>query len=121
MNILVLSKHKTDNKTQFIDASGEDFFKSATNNNVLEDEHIEKIIELFDKKEDSEHVAISVDNEKIAENDFNLSVSSYVEAKDTREKIDIAEVNKDLKVTVAKIDKLRSDIDNIVAEIENGK
>jgi type I restriction enzyme M protein len=82
VNILVLSKHKTENKTQFIDASGEDFFKKATNNNVLTDEHIAKIMDIFDKKEDVEHVAVSIDNTKIAENDYNLSVSSYVEAKD---------------------------------------
>jgi len=119
VNILVLSKHKTDNKTQFIDASGEEFFKKATNNNILTDEHIGKVINLFDAKENSDHIAISVGAEKIAENDYNLSVSSYVEAKDTREKIDITELNSELKTTVAKIDKLRSEIDTIVAEIEN--
>ena len=57
VTILVLSKHKTDNKTQFIDASGEDFFKKVTNNNVLTDKHIEKIMEMFDSKEDVEYVA----------------------------------------------------------------
>ena len=120
VNILVLSKHKTDHKIQFIDASGEQFFKKATNNNLLTDEHISKIIGIFDKKEDVEYVAISVDTETIAENDFNLSVSSYVEAEDTREKIDIVELNKELAVTVAKIDKLRKDIDEIVKTIELG-
>jgi len=118
VNILVLSKHKTDMKTQFIDASGEEFFKKETNNNVLTDEHIEKIMEMFDSKEDVEHVATLVDYEKIVENDYNLSVSSYVEAKDTREKIDIAQLNAELKTTVSKIDRLRADIDEIVAEIE---
>ena len=118
VNILVLSKHKSDNKVQFIDASGEEFFTKATNNNILADEHIQKIIDLFDGKEDCDHVAISVDSKKIAENDFNLSVSSYVEAKDTREKIDITELNAELEITVAKIDKLRSEIDTIVSEIE---
>jgi len=119
VNILVLSKSKTDNKVQFIDASGEDFFKKATNNNILDENHIENIMDIFDKKEDAEHVAISVDSDKIAENDFNLSVSSYVEAKDTREKIDITELNKEIKETVTKIDKLRIDIDGIVKVIEN--
>jgi type I restriction enzyme M protein len=118
VNILVLSKHKTDNKTQFIDAGGEDFFKKATNNNVMTDEHIEKIMKIFDSKEDVPHIAISVDNAKIAENDYNLSVSSYVEAKDTREKIDIVELNREITETVKKIDALRADIDNIVKEIE---
>lgn len=118
VNILVISKHKTDNKTQFIDVSGEDFFKKVTNNNMLEDGHIEKIIALFDSKEDVAHVAKSVDNNKIAENDYNLSVSSYVEAKDTRKKIDIAMLNAEVSKTVEKIDKLRADIDNIIKEIE---
>ena len=118
VNILVLSKAKTDTKTQFIDASGEDFFKTETNNNVLLDSHIERIMQLFDSKKDEKHVAISVDNSVIAENDYNLSVSSYVEAKDTREKIDIVALNKELAVTVKKIDQLRADIDNIVKEIE---
>lgn len=117
VNILVLSKHKTDNKTRFIDAGGEDFFKKATNNNVLEDAHIEKIMQLFDSKADHDHVAVSVDNARIAENDYNLSVSSYVEAKDTREVIDITELNKEIAETVEKINKLRADIDEIVKEI----
>lgn len=118
VNILVLSKHKTENTTQFIDASGEDFFKKETNNNILTDNHIKNIMDIFDKKEDVEHVAKSVKNEDIAANEYNLSVSSYVEAKDTREVIDIKELNAEIKVTVEKIDRLRSEIDNIVAEIE---
>ena len=73
---------------------------------------------MFDSKKDVEHIATSVDYERIVENDYNLSVSSYVEAKDTREKIDITQLNAELKTTVAKIDQLRADIDAIVAEIE---
>lgn len=118
VNILVLAKNKAENKTQFIDATGEDFFKKVTNNNVLTDKHIEKIMEMFDNKEDVEYVVRTIDNTKIAENDYNLSVSSYVEAKDTREKFDIVELNKDLSKTVEKIDKLRADIDLIIKEIE---
>jgi len=117
VNILVLSKHKADNKTQFIDASGEDFFKKATNNNVLTNEHIERIMEMFDSKEDVDHVTKSINNNKIAENDYNLSVSSYVEAKDNREQIDIVELNNEVSKTVAKIDRLRADIDLIIKEI----
>ncbi len=118
VNIVVLSKHKTENTVQFIDATGEDFFKKETNNNILTDEHIAKIMELFDKKEDVEYTAISVDTAKIAENDYNLSVSSYVEAKDTREIIDIKVLNKEIEETVKNIDRLRSSIDSIVAELE---
>lgn len=119
VNILILSKHKSDNTTQFIDASGVGFFKKATNNNILTGEHIDEIMNIFDRKDDIEYVAISMDSTKIAENDYNLSVNSYVEAKDTREKIDITVLNSELKTTVAKIDTLRIDIDAIVAEIEN--
>ncbi|MCO5234014.1 MAG: type I restriction-modification system subunit M [Chitinophagales bacterium] len=118
VNILVLSKSKTENSTQFIDASGEDFFKKVTNNNVLEDSHIERIMELFDKKENVAHVAASIDNSKIAENDYNLSVSSYVEAKDNREVVDIAELNAEISKTVEKINALRTSIDEIIKEIE---
>ncbi|WP_050698207.1 type I restriction-modification system subunit M [Anaeromassilibacillus senegalensis] len=118
VNILVLSKHKSDTKVQFIDASGEDFYKKETNNNVLTEDHIEKILTLFDRKEDIDYVAKSVDKDKIAEENYNLSVSSYVEAKDTREVIDINVLNAEIKTTVAKIDRLRAEIDEIIAEIE---
>jgi len=118
VNLLVLSKHKSDTKTQFIDASGEDFFKKVTNNNLMTDEHIAKIMELFADKDEVAHVAASIDNTKIAENDYNLSVSSYVEAKDTREKINIAELNQEVEQTVKKITQLRADIDSIIKEIE---
>lgn len=118
VNILVLSKNKTEYKTQFIDVSGEDFFKKVTNNNMLTDKHIQKIMEMFDRKEEVSHVAVSIDNNKIAENEYNLSVSSYVEPIDTREKIDIVQLNNEVSKTVEKIGKLRSDIDAIVKEIE---
>ena len=118
VNILVLSKHKTDTKTQFIDVTGEDFFKKVTNNNLLEDQHIDKIMAMFDSKAEVPHVATTVDNAKIVENDYNLSVSSYVEAKDKREKINIEELNKQVGATVQKIDQLRAEIDNIIKEIE---
>lgn len=118
VNILVLSKHKTGTKTQFIDASGEDFFQKATNNNILTDAHIKTIIHMFDSKHDVEHVAKSIDNSKIAENDYNLSVSSYVEAKDNREIVDISKLNAEISKTVEKINLLRTSIDAIVNEIE---
>ena len=118
VNILVLSKHKTDNTIQFIDASGEDFYKKETNNNILTNEHIEKIMTMFDNKEKVDHVATVVPYDEIVTNDYNLSVSSYVEAKDNREVIDITTLNAQIKDTVIKIDKLRSEIDKIVAEIE---
>lgn len=118
VNILVLSKSKTDTRTQFINASGEEFFRKVTNNNVLEENHIEKIVALFDRKEDVPHVAQCVDNSVIAENDYNLSVSAYVEARDDREPIDIAELNREIAQTVEKINRLRTEIDNIISEME---
>ncbi|HDR8258764.1 type I restriction-modification system subunit M [Bacillus cereus] len=119
VNILVLSKHKTDNTTQFIDASGVDFYKKGTNNNILTDEHIERIIKMFDSKENIDHVATSVDYDAIAQNDYNLSVSTYIKAKETREVIDINELNAEMKTIVAKIDQLRAEIDNIIEVIES--
>ena len=118
VNILVLSKSKTDTRTQFIDVNGENFYKKETNNNILTDAHIEEIIKMFDNKEDVDYISKSVENDKIAEENYNLSVSSYVEAKDTREIIDINVLNTEIKTTVSKIDKLRAEIDNIIAEIE---
>ncbi|HNF13101.1 MAG TPA: N-6 DNA methylase, partial [Leptospiraceae bacterium] len=118
VNILVLSKHKTNTKTQFIDASG--LFKKETNNNILTTAHIAQIMEVFDSKKDVDHFAKSVGMDVISnkDNNYNLSVSSYVEAKDTREVIDITKLNEEIQTTVTKIDKLRKDIDAIVAEIE---
>lgn len=116
VNILVLSKHKTDTDTQFIDASG--LYKKETNNNVLLDSHIEQIMQVFDSKANVDHFAQSVLLERIVANDYNLSVSSYVEAEDNREVVDIAQLNANLKTTVARIDQLRRDIDAIVAELE---
>lgn len=118
VNILVLSKHKNDATTQFIDASGEDFFKKETNNNVLLPEHIERIVEIFGNKEEVQYVATSIGNNKIVENDYNLSVSSYVEAEDKREVIDINKLNADVAETVKRIDSLRADIDEIIKELE---
>ena len=115
VNILVLSKHKTETTTQFIDASG--LFKKETNNNILTDEHIQQIMAMFDSKENVDHLAKSVPLDQVADNDYNLSVSSYVEAEDTREVIDITQLNAELKTTVARIDQLRGDIDSIVMEI----
>ncbi len=120
VKIMVLSKHKTDTRTQFIDASGTDFYKKETNNNILEsDTHISRIVDLFDNKEDIEGVAKSVDNKQIAENDYNLSVSSYVEAKETRNEVDIKELNERIKIIVARENQLRAEIDKIIMELEN--
>ena len=118
VNILVLSKHKPDTKIQFIDASGENFYKKETNNNVLENKHINKIIEIFDKKEDISYIAKSVNYKTIADNDYNLSVNSYVEVEDTRPKTDIKELNERIRRIVARENELRTEINKIVTELE---
>lgn len=120
VTILVLAKNKQNSNIQFIDASGETFFKKETNNNVMSDDHIAKVIEIFDKKDNIDHIAHNASYEQIAENDYNLSVSSYVEPEDTREVIDINALNAELSETVAKITRLRGEIDTIVAQIEGG-
>lgn len=116
VNILVLSKSKHDNKTQFIDAS--DIFKKETNNNILTDEHINQIFTLFANKTDVPHQVAMVDYDTIKASDYNLAVSSYVEAKDTREVIDIDVLNEEIRQTVSKISTLRQSIDEIIKEIE---
>lgn len=113
--ILVLAKNKTTTDTLFIDASQE--YKKETNNNVLTEEHIQKILDGFANGEAKEYFVSVVSHEKIVENDYNLSVSTYVEKEDTREKIDIVQLNKEIAETVKNIDRLRAEIDKIVEEL----
>ena len=114
--ILVLAKNKLENKTLFIDASKE--FKKETNNNVLTDDNIDHIVELFTNYQSVDYKAALIDNDVIgSEQDYNLSVSTYVEQEDTREKIDIDVLNKEIAETVTKIDYLRAEIDKIVEEL----
>lgn len=115
--ILVLAKNKTRTDTLFIDASRE--FKKETNNNILTEDNIQNILDGFDKGEDKEYFVSVVSHDKIVENDYNLSVSTYVEKEDTREKIDIVQLNKDIAETVKNIDRLRAEIDKIVEELSH--
>ena len=114
--IMVLKKSKTDNTTLFIDASKE--FIKVTNSNKLTQENINHIVEIYAKREDREYVSKLVANSDIAKEDYNLSVSTYVEKEDTREKIDIKALNAELKEIVAREQVLRDEIDKIIAEIE---
>lgn len=115
--ILVMAKNKTENKVLFIDASKE--FKKETNNNILEEKNIENIVEEFKNRSDKEYFSRYVDKSEIEENDYNLSVSTYVEKEDTREIIDIKVLNKEIEETVIKIDALRASINEIVKELED--
>lgn len=114
--IMVLKKSKSENNTLFIDASKE--CVKVTNNNKLTEENINNILKAFEKKEDKDYYSKLVDNDEIAKNDYNLSVSSYVELEDTREKIDIDMLNIEIKGIIEKEEKLRTEIDKIIAEIE---
>jgi len=114
--IMVLKKSKKDNSTFFIDATNESV--KVTNNNKLTDDNINNIIEIFKNRVDKEHIAKIVLNEEIAKNDYNLSVATYVEKEDTREKIDIIELNKEIDEIVERENKLRIEIAKIIAEIE---
>ena len=114
--IMVLKKSKKDNSTLFIDASKECI--KITNNNKLTDENIDNIVRIFSDRQDIQYVSRLVPNKEIAENDYNLSVSSYVEKEDTREKIDIVALNADIERIVAKEDELRAAIKLIITKIE---
>ena len=116
--IMVLKKGKAENKTLFIDASKE--CVKVTNSNKLSPENIANILKVFtERKEKIDYVSRLVDNSEIAKNEYNLSVSSYVEAEDTREVIDIKVLNKQIDEIVAKENALRSEIDKIIGEIED--
>lgn len=114
--IMVLKKGKKDNKTLFIDATNECI--KITNNNKLTPENLDNIVAEYESRKDKDYFARCVPYEEIKENDYNLSVSTYVEAKDTREKIDIVKLNAEIEKIVAREQVLRDEIDKIVAEIE---
>ena len=116
--IMVLKRSKSDNKTLFIDASNE--FVKVTNNNRLTEENIAHIVDEFVSRIDVDHYARCVPYEEIVEQDYNLSVSSYVEQEDTREKIDIVKLNSEIEKIVAREQVLRDEIAKIIAEIEVG-
>ena len=115
--IMVLKKGKTDNKVLFIDASSE--CVKVTNNNKLTPENINKIVDTFAQRAEEAHFSHLAKYSEVQENDYNLSVSTYVEAKDTREKIDIVKLNAEIAQIVARENELRAAIDQIVAEIES--
>lgn len=114
--IMVLKKCKENNETLFIDATNECI--KVTNNKKLTPDNIDRIVEIFTKREEIEHIAHLASYDEIKENDFNLTVSTYVEAKDTREKIDIIKLNAEIKEIVAREQVLRDEISKIIAEIE---
>ena len=114
--IMVMKKNKTDNRTLFIDASSE--CVKVTNNNKLTAENIARIVDVFAKHEEIPYFSKLAEYQDIVDNEYNLSVSTYVEAKDTREKIDIVKLNAEIEQIVAREQVLRDEIAKIIAEIE---
>ena len=114
--IMVMKQSKATNDVLFVDASAQ--CVKVTNNNKLTEANIGNILRYFTERKDVEYIAKVVPNSVIAENDYNLSVSTYVEKEDTREKIDIVELNKQISEIVAREQILRDEIDKIIAEIE---
>ena len=114
--IMVLKKSKNDSGVLFIDASKE--CVKVTNNNKLTDQNITNIVNEFTTRAEAEHFAHLASYDEIVQNDYNLSVSTYVEAEDTREVVDIVKLNAELKEIVAREQVLREEIDRIIAEIE---
>lgn len=116
--IMVLKKSKAENSTLFIDASKE--FVKVTNSNKLTQTNIETILGAYTARKDIAHFSRLVPNADIAAHDYNLSVSTYVEQEDTREKVDIVALNKEIEMIVAREQVLRDEIAKIIAEIEVG-
>lgn len=114
--IMVLKKNKDTQKTLFIDASKE--CVKVTNNNKLTGENISKIVDAFAKRTNRKYFCRLVTNTEIGENDYNLSVSTYVEQKDTREVIDIAVLNAKIAEIVKRENVLRTEINRIITKIE---
>ncbi len=114
--IMVLKKNKKDNSTLFIDATNE--CVKVTNNNKLTDKNIDNIVKIYTDRTNIQYVAKLISDKEIEENDYNLSVSTYVEKEDTREKIDIVELNKEIEEIVAREQILRDEIKRIISEIE---
>ena len=114
--IMVLKKGKKDSSVLFIDATNECI--KVTNNNKLTEENIDNIVEQYKKRENLNHRVYAASYDEVVENSYNLSVSTYVEPEDTREKIDIIQLNAEIKEIVAREAELREEIDRIIAEIE---
>ncbi|NLD25911.1 MAG: N-6 DNA methylase, partial [Acholeplasmataceae bacterium] len=115
---MVMKKNKNDNKTMFIDATNECI--KVTNNNKLTPRNIERIVNTFANREEIKHFSHLASYDEIVEKDYNLSVSTYVETEDTREKIDIVKLNTEIERIVAREDELRAAIRTIIEEIEVG-
>ena len=114
--LLVLKKNKSDNRVCFIDASNE--FGHEGNKNKLNAENIDRIYNAYMKKEEEPHFCHVVTTADIEAEDFNLSVSTYMEQEDTREQVNIKELNQRIAEIVEHEQQLRTEIDAIVKDLE---
>ena len=114
--ILVLKKNKIDNNILFVDASEE--FVRNTNKNKLSDENINNIVNLLKERKTLENKAYLATYEEIKENDYNISVNSYLKTNINEEKIDIEEVNKKLAEIVPRQQQIRNELEEIIKELE---
>ena len=118
--ILVLKKgRRKDHSVLFVDAS--QLFDKSKNQNILGKAHREKILDVLAAREEREHFSALVPVEKLLEQEANLAVSSWVEPEDTRERVDIVELNSRIENIVARQAQLRVEIDAIVARLEGGE
>ncbi|WP_213275181.1 type I restriction-modification system subunit M, partial [Campylobacter vulpis] len=115
-SIIVLKKNKPNMHTLFIDASEQ--FTKVTKKNILEPSHIDTIVNAYAKREDVEYFSRLVSVEEIRDSDYNLSVSTYITPKDTRELIDITALNAQIAQIVEKQATLRVQINSIIKELE---
>ncbi len=114
--IMVLKKSKNDTNVLFIDASNE--FIKVTNNNKLTPDNIQNIVKAYKDRTDKDYMVKVAQYEDVKNNDYNLSVSTYVVKEDTREKIDIKKLNAEIEEIVEKENILREEINRIIDEIE---
>ena len=117
--IMVLKRGKADNRILFIDATSQ--CVKVTNNNKLLPEHIDTIVDTFAKRKNVDYLSRLTEYDDVKAQNYNLSVSTYVEQEDTREKVDIQKLNAEIKEIVAREQVLRDAIDRIIAEIEGGQ
>lgn len=117
--IMIMKKNRKDHQILFIDATSE--YISFAHNNKLAPENISHIVDAFVKKEEIKHFTHLASRKEISNNDYSLTVSMYVKAKETREKIDIEELNKKIKGIVAREQVLYKEIDKIVSRFCSSK
>lgn len=114
--ILIIKKAKKDTNVLFIDASNE--FEKVTNNNRLNSNNIKRILDAYKNKADIEYFAKLTSFNEIKENDYNLSVSTYVEQKNNEVELKFEDLETDLNSTLQKENELRLIIDNLIKEIK---